>query len=148
MFKHILIPTDGSKVANKAVEAGIQLAKVLGAKITGYYAIEPMRPHVYGEGYLITNKTMVKAWEQRAREIGEIHLEKITKAAKAAGVPFSAVMTIAETPYEGIIDAAKKQKCDAIFMASHGRRGLEGFLMGSVTHQVLTRSKLPVLVYR
>ena len=148
MFKHILIPTDGSRIANKAVEAGIQLAKTLGAKVTGYYAIEPMRPHIYGEGYLVTNKAMVKAWEQRAREIGEMHMEKITKAAQAAGVPFSAMMTIAETPYEGIIEAARKQKCDAIFMASHGRRGLEQFIMGSVTHKVLSGSKLPVLVYR
>ncbi|OGA05488.1 MAG: hypothetical protein A3I00_03465 [Betaproteobacteria bacterium RIFCSPLOWO2_02_FULL_64_12] len=148
MFKHILIPTDGSAVANKAVKAGIQLAKALGAKVTGYYAVEPMRPHVYGEGHMITNSQMVKAWEERAREYGERQLEILAKSAKAAGVPFNALVTVAETPYEGIIEATKQQKCDAIFMASHGRSGLQGLIMGSVTHKVLAHSTLPVLVYR
>jgi nucleotide-binding universal stress UspA family protein len=68
--------------------------------------------------------------------------------AKAAGVPFAAVVTKAVTAYEGIIDAAKKQKCDVIFMASHGRRGLSRLMMGSVTQKVLTHSKIPVVVYR
>ena len=148
MFKHILIPTDGSPIASKAVKAGIRLAKDLGAKVTGYYAIEPVQTHVYGEGYLITNSKMVQVLQQRAHEIGEKHLENIAKAAMAAGVPFSAVAAVAETPYEGIIEAAKKHKCDAIFMASHGRRGLADLIMGSVTHKVLTHSELPVLVYR
>ena len=75
-------------------------------------------------------------------------MEKIAKVAMAAGVPFRAVVAVAETPYDGIIEAAKKQKCDAIFMASHGRSGLEGLILGSVTHKVLIHSKLPVLVYR
>jgi nucleotide-binding universal stress UspA family protein len=148
MFKHILIPTDGSPVAGKAVRAGIRLAKDLGAKVTGYYAIEPMPPHVYGEGYSIGGTSLVKDFERRAREIGQKHLERMDEVAMAAGVPFSAVVEVVESPYEGIIEAAKKHKCDAIFMASHGRRGVAGLLMGSVTHKVLTHSKLPVLVYR
>jgi nucleotide-binding universal stress UspA family protein len=148
MFKHILIPTDGSPVANKAVKAGIQFAKDLGAKVTGYYAVEPARKHIYGEGYLISNRKFVQALQQRALEVGEKHVEKIAKAAAAAGVPFSAVVAVAETPYEGIIEAALKRKCDAIFMASHGRRAVADLLLGSVTHKVLTHSKLPVLVYR
>ncbi len=148
MFKHILIPTDGSPIANKAVKAGIQFAKDLGARVTGYYAVEPVPQHIYGEGYLINNSKISQALQQRVSDIGEKHVEKMAKVAKAMGVPFSTVVTVAETPYEGIIDAAKKHKCDAIFMASHGRRGLAGGLMGSVTHKVLTHSKLPVLVYR
>jgi nucleotide-binding universal stress UspA family protein len=147
MFKHILIPTDGSAVAHKAVKAGIELAKQLGARVTGYYAVEAIQPRVYGEGYIIDNRT-IKAFEQRAREVGQKHIDGIAKIAGAAGVKFTGLVTISETPYEGIIGAAKKQKCDAIFMASHGRRGLAGVLMGSVTHKVLTHSKLPVLVYR
>lgn len=147
MFKNILIPTDGSAVANKAVKAGIELAKHLGAKVTGYYAVEAIQPKVYGEGYMIDNKT-IKVFEQQARQVGQKHIDSMAKIAGAAGVTFSGVMTTAETPYEGIVEAAKKQKCDAIFMASHGRRGLAGIIMGSVTHKVLTHSKLPVLVYR
>jgi len=148
MFKQILIPTDGSPIANKAVMAGIQFAKDLGASVTGYYAIEPIPQHIYGEGYLINNRKISQALQQRVREIGEKQVEKMAKVARATGVPFTALVAVAETPYEGIIDAAKKHKCDAIFMASHGRRGLAGGLMGSVTHKVLTHSKLPVLVYR
>jgi len=147
MFKHILIPTDGSTVANKAVKAGIELAKQLGAKVTGYYAVEAIQPRVYGEGYIIDNKT-IKAFEQHARQVGQKYLDGMAKVAGAAGVKFTGVLTTTETPYDGIIEAARKQKCDAIFMASHGRRGLAGLLMGSVTHKVLTHSKLPVLVYR
>ncbi len=148
MFKHILIPTDGSPVASKAVKAGIQLAKDLGARVTGFCAIELVPTHVYGEGYMINNSSMVQALQQRVREIGEKHVENMAKVAMAAGVPFNAVVAVAETPYEGIIEAAKKHKCDAIFMASHGRGGLADLIMGSITHKVLTHSKLPVLVYR
>ena len=147
MFKHILIPTDGSAVANKAVNAGIQLAKQLGARVTGYYAVEAIQPRVYGEGYIVDNRT-IKVFEQQARAAGQRQIDSMAKAAAAADVKFTGLVTIAETPYEGIVEAAKKQKCDAIFMASHGRRGLAGILMGSVAHKVLTHSKLPVLVYR
>lgn len=147
MFKHILIPTDGSTTANKAVKAGIAFAKQLGAKITGYYAVEAIQPRVYGEGYVVDNKT-IKGFEEQARAAGQRHIDGMATAAAAAGVKFTGLVTMAETPYEGIVEAAKKQKCDAIFMASHGRRGLAGILMGSVTHKVLTHSKLPVLVYR
>lgn len=147
MFKHILIPTDGSPVADKAVKAGLELAKALGAKVTGFYAIEAIQPQVYGEGYMI-DQGLVKEFERSAREAGEKHMATIAKAAAAAGVEFSSLVLKAETPYEGIIDAAKKKRCDAIFMASHGRRGLASLIMGSVTQKVLTHSKLPVLVYR
>ena len=148
MFKNILIPTDGSRSANKAVKKGFQLAKQLGAKVTGYYAVEAMPPHVYEEGYSIGGNTMVKALERRALETGQAHLERMAKLAAESGVAYSGVVGKAETPYEGIIQAAKKSKCDAIVMASHGRHGLADLLMGSVTHKVLTHSKLPVLVFR
>ena len=147
MFKNVLIPTDGSAVASKAVKAGIDLAKHLGAKVTGYYAVEAIQPKVYGEGYMIDRKT-IKVFEQQARKAGQKHIDSMAKIAAAAGVNFVGAMTVVETPYEGIVEAARKFKCDAIFMASHGRRGLAGILMGSVTQKVLTHSKLPVLVYR
>jgi nucleotide-binding universal stress UspA family protein len=147
MFKHILIPTDGSPLASKAVEAGLVFAREIGAKVTAYYAVEEIQPHVYGEGYIMDRKLM-EEFDRRVREIGQQHVDSISKAAKDAGVQFTSVVNKAYAPHEGIIEAAKKQRCDVIFMASHGRRGLSGLIMGSVTNKVLTHSKIPVLVYR
>ena len=146
MFKHVLIPTDGSPVSNKAAKAAIALASALGAKVTAYCAIEELQP-VYVEGYTFDRKT-IAGLEGGARKVGQKRVDAISKIAKAAGVPFASVVTKAPAAYEGIIDAAKKQKCDVIFMASHGRRGLSKLIMGSITQQVLTHSKIPVVVYR
>ena len=146
MFKHILISTDGSPVSNKAAKAGVALARALSARITAYCSVEPLQP-IYVEGYVLDQKAIDEI-EQRAREIAQKRVEAIGKMAKAAGVPFASVVTKALTPYEGIIAAAKKRKCDVIFMASHGRRGLSKLIMGSVTQKVLTHSRIPVVVYR
>jgi nucleotide-binding universal stress UspA family protein len=147
MFKNILIPTDGSTVGNKAVKAGVELAGALGARVTGFYAIEAIQPQVYGEGYII-DRDMIADFEARAMEIGQGHMLAMKNIAVARGVSFASIVKKSPTPYEGIIDAAKENRCDAIFMASHGRRGLAGLILGSVTHKVLTHSKIPVLVYR
>jgi nucleotide-binding universal stress UspA family protein len=146
VFKHILISTDGSPVSNRAAKAGIALASALGAKVTGYSALEELQP-IYVEGYSF-DQGVIDVFEKRSREIAQKHVDTISKMAKAAGVRFAAVVTKPVTAYEGIIDAAKKQKCDVIFMASHGRRGLSKLMMGSVTQKVLTHSKIPVVVYR
>lgn len=147
MFKHILIPTDGSAVARKAVKAGIALAKALGAKVTAYYALEAFQPYVYGDGYVIDTST-IKTFDERARETGQKYLAEVEKAASAAGVECDTLITKPGTAYQGIIDAAKKKKCDAIFMASHGRGELASLLLGSVTQKVLAHSKIPVVVFR
>ena len=102
MFKNILIPTDGSATANKAVKAGIELARELGAKVTGYYAVEAFQPQEYGEGYMIDSKS-VKNLEQRAREAGQKHIDNMANVAQAAGVTFKGVVTVTETPYDRII---------------------------------------------
>ena len=146
MFKHILISTDGSPVSNKAAKAGIALASALGAKVTAYCAVEPMQT-LYAEDYAFDQEFM-EGIEARARALAQKRVHVIGRWAKAAGVPFAAVVTKAYTPYEGIVAAAKKQKCDVIFMASHGRRGLSRLIMGSVTQKVLTHSVIPVVVYR
>ena len=146
MFKHILIPTDGSPVANKAVKAGIELAKVLGARVTAYYATEALQL-MYVEGYAF-DQNMIDGLERRAREAGQKRVDVIGKLAKAAGVRCALVVTTVYTPYEGIIKAARKHKCDVIFMASHGRRGISRLIMGSVTQKVLSHCKIPVVVYR
>ena len=146
MFKHILISTDGSSISNKAAKAGIALAKALDAKVTAYSALEELQLF-YGEGYVPT-QSMVNEFLQRARQAAQKRVDTIGKMAKAAGVPFAAVVTKAYSPYEGIIAVARKRKCDVIFMASHGRRGLSKLIMGSVTQKVLTHSRIPVVVYR
>lgn len=147
MFKNILIPIDGSDVSRKAVKAGISLASEIGAKVIAFHAEEPVPNHIYGEGY-IADKRMVAEFEKRAREYSRKCLATVEKAGKAAGVPVETVVLKTPLAYRGIIDAAKRRKCDAIFMASHGRGGLGGLLLGSVTHQVLSHSKIPVLVFR
>lgn len=147
MFKHILIPTDGSPLALKAAKAGVQLAAQLGAKVTGFHAIESWTPQVYGEGYGIDLKTF-QAFERAARARGERQVAAVGKLARAAGVPFTPLVVKARTPYEGIVDAARKKRCDAIFIASHGRRGLARLMVGSVTQKVLSHATIPVMVFR
>jgi nucleotide-binding universal stress UspA family protein len=103
--------------------------------------------HLYGEGY-VADKQMTAEFERRAREYAEDCVEQVAAAAKARGVPFEPLVTKASLPYRGIIEAAQERKCDVIFMASHGYRGLAGLLLGSVTQEVLTHSEIPVLVFR
>ena len=146
MFKHILISTDGSSLGNKAAKAGIELAGALGAKVTAYYAMERLQL-IFDEGYMMDQKT-IDGLEESARAAGQKRVDAIGKMAKAARVPFTSVVSQASTPHEGIIEAAKKRKCDVIFMASHGRRGLSKLMVGSVTQKVLAHSKIPVVVYR
>ena len=146
MFKHILIHTDGSPVANKAAIAGIALARWLGAKVTAYCALEELQP-IYIEGYAFDQKT-IDGFEEGVRKAGQKRVDAIGRMAKATVVPFISLVAKALTPYEGIIAAAKKRKCDVIFMASHGRRGISWLIMGSVTQKVLSHAEIPVVVYR
>lgn len=145
-FKHILIATDGSPISNKAAKAGVALALALQARVTAYCAIEDQLP-IYSDGYAFDQVTIDRIEEAR-RTVRQKHVDEIGKLAKAAGVPFASVVAKAYSPDEGIIATAKKHKCDAIFMASHGRSGLSKLFMGSVTQNVLAHTKIPVVVYR
>ena len=147
MFKHILIPTDGSPVSRKAVKAGIALAKEAGAKVTGYHAVEPVPAHLYGEGY-IPDKGMIAEFERRQRAAAKKHVAALAREALKAGVPFEPVVQTSRRPYEGIVEAAKKRKCDLILMSSHGHRGFDRLMLGSVADKVIQRTTVPVLVYR
>ena len=147
MFKHILIPTDGSPVAAKAVKAGIALAKEVGAKVTGYHAVEPVPTRLYGEGY-IADRQMIAEFERRRREAAQKRIAAIAREARRAGVRFEPVVQIARTPYEGIVETARKRRCDLIFMSSHGHRGFMRLVLGSVAEKVVQISKIPVLVHR
>src|SRR5215510_9858388 len=115
MFKHVLLPTDGSAVSRKAIRAGIKLAKELGARVTAYYAIDATPPYSYSEGYLLGN-TLRKEFDQRARAQGEKYVAEVVKAAQAARVRCKTLITKPPTAAQGIVAAAKSQRCDVIFM--------------------------------
>jgi nucleotide-binding universal stress UspA family protein len=147
MYKHILIPTDGSALSRKAIDAGVKLAKSLGAKVTGVFAAPPATPLVYGDHLPVAYATP-KEHERMIKASAARHLAVIAGAAKKAKVPYAGVSMTSDFPADVILAVAKKEGCDLIVMASHGRRGLKGVLLGSETQKVLTHSKIPVLVCR
>ena len=145
MFKHLLIATDGSEVAEKAVVQGLALAKTLGAKVTVATVTEPWTAIVSGEmGVAFPIDEYDKGCAANAAAI----LSAVTAKAAAAGVVCEIVHAKDQFPAEGIIETAKQHGCDLIVMASHGRRGLSRLLLGSQASTVLTHSTLPVLVCR
>ena len=147
MYKNLLIPTDGSAASGKAVVEGVKLAKSLGAAVTAFFAAPEPTPLLY-EAFLPADYA---AREGHAELIGKTaakYLGVIERACDKAGVPCRSVHVTNDSAADAIVAAAKKYKCDLIFMASHGRRGLSGLLLGSQTQKVLTHSKVPVLVYR
>jgi nucleotide-binding universal stress UspA family protein len=147
MFKRILIPTDGSELSRKAVNAGIEFAKEIKAKVVGFYAAEQYPMIVYGE-YIPVEPISPEEYSRLEQVRAKALLGYIEAAAKNAGVECTTAFVEASQPYEGIIKTAEDQACDLIFMASHGRRGLSALVLGSETNKVLTHSKIPVLVYR
>ncbi|NJD25276.1 MAG: universal stress protein [Betaproteobacteria bacterium] len=147
MFKHIFVPTDGSDLSRATVRRAVTFAKEAGARITAFFA-KPEYPIAYfGEGALIDPTTPEKFAELAEQQATE-YLGEIQKLCAEAGVPCAIATATSDVPYEAIIEGAEKAGCDLIFMASHGRRGFSGFLLGSETNKVLTHSKVPVLVYR
>lgn len=147
MFKHILVPTDGSDLSRETVRRAVSFAKESGARITAFFA-KPEYPIAYfGEGALIDPTTPEKYAELAEQQAAE-YLGEVQKLCAEAGVDCGTVSATSDVPYEAIIAAAESAGCDLIFMASHGRRGFSGFLLGSETNKVLTHSKIPVLVYR
>jgi nucleotide-binding universal stress UspA family protein len=148
MFKHILVPTDGSKLSDRAVQRGIELASALGARITAVHVISEFRIMADESFVLPTSADLKRRYDNEAKARAEKMLAKIGDRAKAAAVKYEGLAVTGDVPYEQIIEAAKKVKCDLIMMASHGRRGLSGLLLGSETSKVLTHSKIPVLVVR
>ena len=129
------------------VNDSISLAKRLGAKLTAFYAAPDYPIPMYADGVVYEPVSKKEYAAITEKEAGKI-LGAAAAKAKAAGVPCATVHAIAHAPWEAILDAAKKQKCDAIVMASHGRRGVSALLLGSETQKVLTHGKLPVIVIR
>lgn len=147
MFKHILVPTDGSDFSMGSVKRALGFAKETGAKLTFFFAKPDYPIAFYGEGALIDPTTPEKFAEMANQQAQQI-LGECELLAKDLGVEHATAATISDVPYEGIISAAESNGCDLIFMASHGRRGIAAMLLGSETQKVLTHSKIPVLVYR
>lgn len=148
MFKHILIPTDGSKLAAKGIKHGVKLAKALGAKVSGVYVTLPYIPPVYGEAAIYYPGYSPKEYKQIVEKAARKALAAIEIDAQTAQVPCTTHMVSDTQPWAGILKAARARKCDAIVIASHGRGGVGGLLLGSETQRVLAHSKIPVLVIR
>jgi nucleotide-binding universal stress UspA family protein len=146
MFKHILLPTDGSLLSKAAIVQGIELAKSLNAKVTGFYAMPLFRLLTY-------RSEMLEEVKERHDIDCEFHAQQylavIEDAAKKAEVPCELYTVRSDFPYDAIINAATEKSCDLIVMASHGKKGMKGVFIGSETQKVLTLiDKIPVLVFR
>jgi nucleotide-binding universal stress UspA family protein len=145
MYRHILIPTDGSALSEQAIRQGVSLARTFGAGVTALtvsptfhnFALDPARVTATPERY-----------EQDCQARAEKYLAAARVEAGIAGVPCETVHEMGDQPYQVIIDTARARHCDLIVMASHGRRGMSALLLGSETSKVLTHSKIPVLVCR
>jgi len=147
MYTHILIPTDGSELSDKAIEAGIEFARRMNARVTGFTAVPEYK--LPSEVELMSRHGLsLEQYERDARLQAEAALQKIADLAKTAGVEYDAEFVQSDHPHEAIVRAAQNHGCDLIFMASHGRRGISALLHGSQTQGVLTHSNIPTLVYR
>ncbi|HQS14022.1 universal stress protein [Reyranella sp.] len=145
MFKHILIPTDGSPLSTTAVQKAMQLARDAGAKVTVVTVVEPFHVFSMDNAQIADTRS---AYEQHARQAAERCLEDARRQAEAFGVPCEIMHLEQDLPYKAIMETATAKGCDLIAMASHGRRGAAALLLGSETAKVLTHSSIPVLVYR
>jgi len=147
MFKHILLPTDGSKQSARAVKRGIDLAKKSRARVTAVHVVPEFKMMV-DEGFTMLSAALKKRFEEEGRARAQKMLDDIARQARARGVRCTTLCMASDLPYQQIIAAARKKKCDLILMASHGRRGLSSLLLGSETAKVLLHTKVPVLVVR
>ena len=145
MYRHILIPTDGSELAERAVTHGLSLAKFLGAKVTAVTVDERLGAWLSFAESGVTEAFAQYYTEQIKKHVASV-LDRVANAAKQAGVPCDTIQVEDVQPHEAIIATATDRGCDLIVMASHGRSGLSAVVLGSVTNKVLTHAKVPVSV--
>lgn len=145
MFKTILIPTDGSALSAKAVDAAIEFAKFSAAKVIGLSVAEPYPFAPLAESSMASDPAL---YEENMRALAQQHVDKLAEAASKADVRCETLIAQSFNPYEEIIKAANHFSCDVIFMASHGRKGLSRLFVGSETQKVLAHTTIPVLVFR
>lgn len=145
MYRHILIPTDGSALSTRAVAHGVNLAKRVNARVAGLSVIAPWREVAHSiEAFAVSQVQ----YERNAEAYAASSLLVVSDAARAAGIVCSVVQIKHSRPWRAILDTAQSMRCDLILMASHGRRGIDAMIVGSETQKVLTHSTIPVLVYR
>ena len=147
MYKNILVPIDGSALSRSAAREAVAFAKAQGAKVVGFYVAPAYQPNVYAD-FVPASFVSPKEYDDLAKKTAARSLSVVEKAAQAAGVSCTCAHAMSDLPYEEIIKAAQRYKCDLIFMASHGRSGIARLLLGSQTSKVLAHSKVPVLVHR
>ena len=146
MYRHILIPTDGTERSQRAVQHGLSLAKAIGAKVTAI-TVEPTF-NVFNLTHAQENKInqVFEDYTAHAKAHAAKILDNVASAAKAAGVSCETLQVEQDHPHQAIIDTAKAKGCDLIVMASHGRSGVSAIVMGSVTTKVVTHTDIPVLI--
>lgn len=145
MFKTILVPTDGSELSKKAADFAVHFAQESGARMIALAVADPYPFDQVREG---DAASLTNVYEERMRGPASLYVSEIADAARVSNVPCEPVVTVSLSPHEEIINVASRLHCDAIFIASHGRRGLDKLLLGSVTTKVLAHSTIPVLVLR
>jgi nucleotide-binding universal stress UspA family protein len=146
MYKNILLPTDGSALSAIAIENGLKFAKAVGARVTGFYVMLEREPESFEDYAPVTVKA--PRLDEVAKQEAEQYLKVIADKAQAAGVPCQTQAMKHTSPHQAIITIATTTGCDLIVMASHGKKGITGELVGSETARVITNCKIPVLVYR
>ncbi len=145
IYRRILLPTDGSEASRRAILAGVDFARDIGADVVGLTATPAFRVVSADLGMIEDTPDQYAA---ASRERAQVLLAEVERAAREAGVPCRLEQVVSDHPYEAIIGTARRLGCDLIVMASHGRRGLQGLLLGSETQKVLVHSAIPVLVHR
>lgn len=147
MYKNILVPTDGSALSNRTVRDAAKLARKLGAKITGFYVAPTYHIEVYAD-YVPPDMISPQQHAAQAKKTAQRHLDVVRKTATENQVASSGYYVMSDLTADAIVKAARKHKCDLIFMGSHGRSGLSKLLLGSQTSKVLSQTRIPVLVHR
>ena len=146
MYKHVLLPTDGSPLSNVAIDNGLRFAKAVGAKVTGFYVMVERQPDSFEDFAPVDVKA--PNLDEVAKQEADQYLKVIADKARALGVPCETHSMKHASPHQTIITMATQTGCDLIIMASHGKKGITGELVGSETARVITNCRIPVLVYR
>lgn len=147
MYKNILLPTDGSPLSNRIIRDAAQLAGKLGAALTGFHVAPTYHIEVFAD-YVPPDLITPQQHAANAKKAALRYLDVVKKAAATNGVRYAGYYVLSDTPADAIVKAARKYKCDLIYMGSHGRSGLTKLLLGSQTSKVLAHTRIPVLVHR
>ena len=148
MFRNILVPTDGSPLSHRAIKRAIQLAKEQKGRVTGYYVGPTWKPKGGDDDSIAYRMISPQQHADIVKRAADRMLNAVKKASEKAGVPCNTAYSMGDYPYLKIVEAAKRNGCDLILMATHGRRGISRLLLGSETSKVLAHSSIPVMVCR